>query len=98
MEIPSFLWMPIVVVIVGLLGWLLRLEYRLGRGLTREEHERICGAKHNEVKEQLAEIKELLTVSAKDDREYRERVSNALHTMQLQVAVLNERGKQNDRG
>jgi hypothetical protein len=114
MNIPSYLWMPIVLIAGGLLSWLFRLEYRLNQGLSREEHERICDRKHLELTKKFDELGEFLTrteqerredraktaealaASSREDREYRERVSNSLHAIGLQVAVLAERDKHHE--
>jgi hypothetical protein len=45
-----------VAVVGGILGWLLRLERRMGTALTREEHDRICTERTDRMEKKLDRV------------------------------------------
>lgn len=80
--------MPMVIVGGGVVSWLMALQWQLSSRLTREEHERICGKQYKVLVEKLDESKLRQEQELKETREYRDHMSNSLHSLQLKMGVL----------
>lgn len=73
---------------VTVIGWFIRLERRLGAVVTRDEHEKICERRQDELREILGEIRSTVRGFADDFDRHRDRVSHDLGHIRTQIAVL----------
>lgn len=51
-------WVGIVGLLLTVIGAIIRMEQRMGKALTREEHERICQERNARVEKQLGDMRE----------------------------------------
>ena len=101
MYIPSTeVWAAVGAMIGAAVIFAFTTQRSLGKMLTRKEHEKICDVKNQRIEQALTKIDETLNEHIKDTREHRDRVSNSLHTIGLQVAVIETKMRitENERG
>jgi len=71
----------------GAVAWLVRLERRFGKVMTRDEHERICMQRNDTLGEMLGEIKAGLEKGS----ESRDKLLSQVTEMRVDIATLKER-------
>lgn len=62
-------WIGIAGLLLAVIGAIVRMEQRMGKVLTREEHERICQERNSRVEKQLGEIREDMERRHEENRE-----------------------------
>ncbi len=97
MEIPPFLWMPLVVFWTGVISWLLNIQRQLGARMTRDEHSELCMTKHTELLTQLAKIEEVLQAHVKATEAHRHAVQEAINGINTRLAVIEDRSNRRRR-
>lgn len=89
MYIPSTeVWAAVGTIIGAAVIFAFSTQRSLGKMLTRKEHEKICDKANAQITQALEKIDEALGEHIKDTRAHRERVANSLHTIGLQVKVI----------
>ena len=76
--------------------WMLRLERR-PRGMTREEHDKICNRRDELISKSFDEVKSILKEQDERAREHRHMVNGELTTIKLSVATLSARAHVDER-
>lgn len=84
-------WVALGGLALTVIGWFIRLERRLGAVMTRDEHEKICDRRQDELREILDEIRSTVHGFAEESKRHRERVNERLGDIRTQIAVLRER-------
>jgi hypothetical protein len=62
-------WIGIGGLLLTVIGAVLRMEQRMGKALTREEHERICMERNARVERQLEDLREEFQSKHEENRE-----------------------------
>ena len=84
--------------ILTVIGAIIRMEQRMSKALTREEHERICMERNARVERQLSEMREDFQSKHEENRETFDRIATATsgtHKLILDLYrdLLNQRGQ-----
>ncbi len=87
----------IVIVLGALATYITTIERRLGRAMTREEHERSCTTKHNQLITYMSRVEDKIDTNNTEAFNQRERLSRQVNNIQQRVAVLDERLSQQRR-
>lgn len=88
-------WIALGGAAVTVVGWLIRLERRLGAAVTRDEHEKICQRRQEELRVMLGEIGTTVRRFADDFDRHKDRVTHDLGHIRTQVAVLRTKQGEN---
>jgi predicted trehalose synthase len=79
--------------LVTLGSYITLVERRLGARLTREEHERLCTVKHNQLVVSMSRIEDMVKQGNAQAQKQREALVAKVNTIATQVAVLRERSR-----
>lgn len=88
-------WVAVAGLAVTIVGWFIRLERRLGAVVTRDEHEKICQRRQDELREILGEIRSTVRGFADEFDQHKDRVTHDLGRIQTQIAVLRTKQGEN---
>jgi hypothetical protein len=62
---------------MAIIGIAVRMERRMGKALTREEHERICSDRNNRVEKQIGELRNDMERRHEENRETFDKIETA---------------------
>lgn len=74
-------------------AWLIVNERRMGKFMTREEHERVCDRRSEAIKGSLEKIEGMLGKQEEQASEHRHKVNDTLTGVRLDVALIKQRLK-----
>ena len=81
--------------ILSVIGWFMRLEFRLNQKMSREEHTDICDRKHKEIMEKIKDMHAALdvlrnSIEAKEaySSQQRHKMRELLQGIEIKLAVI----------
>jgi len=78
----------LLVALAGFIGWNVRLERRFNRTLTRQEHEKICERKHEEIKDAITSLKTSVESKEAYSTSQRHQLREIAQSVEIKVTAL----------
>lgn len=71
-------WVAVGTFAVLIIGIIIRVERRMGKALTREEHERICSARNEHVQKSIDDLRDDMERRHEENRETFDKIETAV--------------------